>query len=159
MLHQLEQRSKREFGRYTRGQMGLNSRFRGPQSYVAGASEAIRTVSTTDSRTPGGFSGTARVEKGFPKGPDLFLDCSERLVYAEPLNEHTYIVTFRVGLRALVQAFQPIPHQFRLAQILDHHLLSRYRLLSRPLHNSHLPSRPPSVYSTLSQQRAVMLQQ
>jgi hypothetical protein len=85
------------------------------------------------------LSGTTRVQKGLPKGPDIFLDCLERPVYVEPLDEHAHVVAFRVGLRALVQAFEPVAHQLRLAQILDHPLLSRYRLLSRSLHNSHLP--------------------
>lgn len=79
------------------------------------------------------------MEKGLPEGPDIFLDCSERLVQVEPLNEHTNVVTFRVGPRTLVQALEPIPHQLRLTQILDHHLLPRYRLLSRSLHNNYLP--------------------
>src|ERR671917_623702 len=91
------------------------------------------------SRKPGGFLATARVEKGLPKGPDIFLDYSERLVYVKPLNEHTHIVTFRVGLRALVQALQPIAHQLRLAQILHHRLLSRYRFLLPSLHGYYLP--------------------
>ncbi len=67
------------------------------------------------SRKPGGFLGTARVEKGFPKGPDFFLHHSSRLVYAEFLNKHTNVVTFRVGPRALLQALEPIAHQLRLA--------------------------------------------
>jgi hypothetical protein len=47
----------------------------------------------------------------------------------EPLNEHTHIVAFWVGFCALLQALQPIPHQLCFTYFLDHHLLSRYRLL------------------------------
>ncbi len=91
------------------------------------------------SRKPDGFLATTRVEKGLPKGPDFFLHNSERLVQAEPLNEHTDVVTFRIGPRALVQALQPIAHQLRLAQILHHRLLARYRFLSPSLHGYYLP--------------------
>ncbi len=68
-----------------------------------------------DSQKPGGFSGTTRVDKGLPKRPNIFLNCSERLVQVVPLNEHTYIVTFWVGLCALLQTLQPIPHQLCFA--------------------------------------------
>src|SRR5918995_4124233 len=71
--------------------------------------------SIQNSQKPGGFSGTTRVDKGLPKRPNIFLNCLERLVQVVPLNEHTYIVTFRVGLYALLQTLQPIPHQLCLA--------------------------------------------
>jgi hypothetical protein len=90
------------------------------------------------SRKPGGFLATARVEKGLPKGPNFFLHHSERLVQVKPLNEHTNVVTFRVGPGTLLQALQPIAHQLRLAQILHHRLLSRYGFLSPSL-QGHLP--------------------
>ncbi len=47
-------------------------------------------------------------------------------------------VAFRVNLLALVQGFQPIAHQLRLAQVLDH-LLVDYQLPSRSLHDHRLP--------------------
>ncbi len=40
-----EQRSEREFGRYTKGEMDRKPLLCGPQGYAAGASEAFRTVS------------------------------------------------------------------------------------------------------------------
>ena len=55
------------------------------------------------------------MDKGLPKGPNIFLNCSQRLVQVEPLYEHTYIVTFRVGLCALLQTLQPIAHQLCFA--------------------------------------------
>jgi hypothetical protein len=58
----------------------------------------------------------------------------------EPLNEHTNVVTFQLGPRALIQALQFIAHQFRLAQILHHRLLSRYCILSPSLHGHFLPT-------------------
>jgi hypothetical protein len=67
---------------------------------------------------PRSFSGTARVEKGVPKGPDVFLHCPECPVHVEVLKKHTHVVAFRVGPRNLVQALQPIPHQLRLAQLI-----------------------------------------
>src|SRR5215210_8603427 len=74
-----------------------------------------RTSRISHSRKPGGFSGTTRVDKSLPKRPNIFLNCSERLVQVVPLNEHTYIVTFRVGLCALLQTLQSIPHQLCFA--------------------------------------------
>ena len=53
------------------------------QGYATGA---MRVSANGASRRPGDFSSTARVEKGLPKGPNLFLNCSERLVYVQPLN-------------------------------------------------------------------------
>ncbi len=43
-----EQRSEREFGRYTKGEMDRKPLLCGPQGYAAGASEAFRTVSELD---------------------------------------------------------------------------------------------------------------
>ena len=37
-------------------------------------------------RKPGGFSATTRVDKGLPKGTNLFLNCSERLLYVKLLD-------------------------------------------------------------------------
>src|SRR5918995_1150640 len=90
-------------------------RLKYPLRYDATKRNAARASGIQNSRKPGGFSGTTRVNKGLPKRPNIFLNCSERLVRVEPLNEHTYIVTFRVGLYALLQTLQPIPHQLCFA--------------------------------------------
>jgi len=50
------------------------------------------------------------MEKDLPKGQDFFLHHSERLVQVKPFDEHTNVVTFRIGPRALVQALQPIAY-------------------------------------------------
>src|SRR5215204_3673025 len=83
--------------------------------YDATKRNAARASGIQNSRKPGGFSGITRVDKGLPKGTNIFLNCSERLLQVEPLHEHMYIVTFRVGLCALVQTLQPIPHQLCFA--------------------------------------------
>jgi hypothetical protein len=53
------------------------------------------------------------VGKGLPKGLDFFLHHSDRLVQVEPLNEHTNVVTFQIGPRALIQALQSIAYELR----------------------------------------------
>src|SRR5829696_9354778 len=91
-------------------------RLKYPPRYDATKRNAARASGIQNSRKPGGFSGITRVDKGLPKGPNIFLNCSERLLLqVEPLHEHTYIVTFRVGLYALVQTLQPIAHQLCFA--------------------------------------------
>jgi hypothetical protein len=49
------------------------------------------------SRSPISFSGTAWVDKGVLKAPDLFLHRSERPLQLEVLKAHSHIVAFRVG--------------------------------------------------------------
>src|SRR5215210_5629056 len=90
-------------------------RLKYPPRYDATKRNAARASGIQNSRKPGGFSTTTRVDKGLPKGTNIFLNCSERLLQVEPLYEHTYIVTFRVGLRALLQTLQPIAHQLCFA--------------------------------------------
>src|SRR5215218_4610882 len=66
------------------------------------------------------FSGTARVEEGVPKCPDVFLHRPERPVEVQVLQERARIVAFRVGAHQLLQALQPVAHQLRLAQLFYH---------------------------------------
>jgi hypothetical protein len=47
--------------------------------------------------SPIGFSGAARVEKGVPKGTDVFLNRFECLLQVEVFEEHTRMVAFWVG--------------------------------------------------------------
>jgi hypothetical protein len=81
------------------------------------------------------------VEKGVTKGPDVFLHRSERLVHLEVLKEYAHIVAFWIGLRNLVQALQPIPHQLRLTQFVHHRRLSIFR-------HRHLLAAGHSFYAT-----------
>ncbi len=83
------------------------------------------------------------MEKGVPKGTDVFLHRFERPVQVEVFEEHTRVVAFREGPRYLVQALQPIAHQLCLAQFLHHRRCSPFGLfveLSPPL--------PPDLSAT-----------
>jgi hypothetical protein len=88
---------------------------------------------------PRSFSGAARVEKGVPKGPDFFLHRSECPVHVEVLKKHTHVVAFRVGPRNLVHALQPIPHQLRLAQLINHRVLALSEPFLSIFSHRHLP--------------------
>jgi hypothetical protein len=83
-------------------------------------------------------SGTARVDKVVAQGLYFVVDRSQRPAYVQLLDEYAYVVPFGVGLRALVQALEPIAHQLRLAQLVDHPLLACYCLLSFSVHDDHL---------------------
>ena len=63
------------------------------------------------------------------KCANVFFHYSKRPVQLEGLNKATICVTFRIFHRDLPKSLQPIPHQLRLTQFLDHLLLSRYRVL------------------------------
>jgi hypothetical protein len=78
------------------------------------------------------------VEKGIPKGPDVFLHRSQRSVQAEVLEENTRVVAFRVGPRDLVETRKPIAHQLRLAQLIHHRVFSLSGLFLSLLRHSHL---------------------
>ncbi len=85
------------------------------------------------------FSGTTRMQKGVPKGTDVFLHRSECPVHLEVLKEHTHVMAFRVGPRNLVHGLQPIPHQLRLAQLINHRVFALSDLFLSIFRHRHLP--------------------
>jgi hypothetical protein len=105
---------------------------KGTEKFSTGSSLLGNSVAASRKLT--GFSGTARVDKMVSKCANVFFHYFKRPVQLESLNKATICVIFRIFQRDLPQSLQPIPHQLRLTQFLDHLLLSRYRILLFSLH-------------------------